>query len=349
MQSHAGVTEVWTSFKPGKDVVELVLDYPTLAARGLAVQDVTEAVRVAFDGVIVDELQTVDERINYRLQFRPEDRGRMETLQNLAVINAAGDPIYLRSMAELESRPGEAAIKHYFGQRTLPLYADINRTRTSVQQVNDDLARYVRDAGLLEAHPRIRLWFGGELEQQKESLGDVGIAFLAGISAIFVVLVLLFNSLTQPFLILLSIPFGLAGVVVGFSLQGLPLSLIALIGLLGLIGVLVNDSLVMVYTLNRLAKEQGGPLDDEQLAQGAGRRLRPILITSLTTVAGLFPTAYGLAGSNPFITPMVMAMAWGVLFGTFISLLLLPCLYAINEDLSLAAQRLWRRLRPSSA
>jgi multidrug efflux pump subunit AcrB len=345
LRSYPGVTEVWTSYKPGKDLVELVLDHPALASRGLSVADVTTAVRVAFDGLIVEQLQTVDERIYYRLQLPPEDRGRMQTLENLAIVNAARDPIYLRSLARLESRPGESAIKHYRGQRTLTLYADIDRAITSVQQVNDDLAAYVRNEALLQKHPQVRLWLGGELEQQRESLGDIGTAFAACVLTVFVVLVLLFNSLTQPFLILLAIPFGLAGVVVGFSLQGLPLSLIALIGLLGLIGVLVNDSLVMVHSLNRIAREQNAPLSDEQLASGAGRRLRPILITSLTTVAGLFPTAYGLAGSNPFITPMVMAMAWGILFGTVISLLLLPCLYAADRDIKTQWARL-RRVRP---
>ena len=95
--------------------------------------------------------------------------------------------------------------------------------------------------------------------------------------------------------------------------------MIALIGILGLIGVLVNDSLVLVHTLNRLRTKHGDWLADQGIADGTARRLRPIVITSLTTVAGLLPTAYGLAGSNPFITPMVLAMAWGILFGTLIS------------------------------
>jgi multidrug efflux pump subunit AcrB len=295
---------------------------------------------VAFDGLLVDELQTIAERIYYSLQLLPGDQGRMQTLENLAIINREGQPVYLRSVAQLRSRAGESAIKHYLGRRTLTLYADIDRKRVDVQTINDDLARYIDDQDLLAQYPGVRLWFGGELEQQQESLGNVGIAFALATAAVFMVLVLLFNSLTQPFLILLAIPFGLAGVVVGFTLQGLPLSLIALIGLLGLIGVLVNDSLVMVYSLNHRAVALGRPLDDEQLATGAGRRLRPILITSLTTVAGLFPTAYGLAGSNPFITPMVMAMAWGILFGTVISLFLLPCLYGADRDLKAGLGRL---------
>ena len=343
LRNYQGVTDVWTSYKPGKDVVELVLNHPMLASRGLTVSDVATAVRVAFDGLLVDQLQTVDERIYFRLQLLPEDRGRMQTLENLAIVNANGDPVYLRSVAELISRPGESAIKHYLGQRTLTLYAEIDRSVVDVQQVNTDLKQVINDRRLLGSNPGVRLWFGGELEQQQESLGNIGTAFGIALLAVFMVLVLLFNSLTQPFLILLAIPFGLAGVVVGFSLQGLPLSLIALIGLLGLIGVLVNDSLVMVHTLNRMANDQHNPLNNEQIAKGAGRRLRPILITSLTTVAGLFPTAYGLAGSNPFITPMVMAMAWGILFGTVITLFLLPCLYGVDRDLKAIFKRYFSR------
>jgi multidrug efflux pump subunit AcrB len=332
LKTYPGVTEVWTSYKPGKDLVELGLDHQALAHRGLTVAAVTQMVRVAFDGLLVDELQQVGERIRYRLQFQTEDRGRMETLENLVLINDAGQPVYLRSVADIEIRPGEAAIRHYLGQRTLTLYGDIDRKQTSVQQVNDALAGYIEEHKLLQRYPDLRLWYGGELEQQRESLGNIGIAFAFCALSVFVVLVLLFNSLTQPFLILAAIPFGLAGVIVGFGLQGEPLSMIALIGILGLIGVLVNDSLVLVHTLNRMRTERGDSLGDRGVADGTARRLRPIVITSLTTVAALLPTAYGLAGSNPFITPMVLAMAWGILFGTLISLVLMPCLYAVDQD-----------------
>jgi multidrug efflux pump subunit AcrB len=139
------------------------------------------------------------------------------------------------------------------------------------------------------------------------------------------------RKLTQPFLIMIVIPFGLSGTIIGFTLQGIEMSFLALIGILGLIGVLVNDSLVMVAHLNRLKSTQGAAPDgrgrhlgDKEISDGSGQRLRPIVITSLTTCAGLFPTAYGIAESNPFITPMVMAMFWGILFGTLMSLILLP-------------------------
>ena len=116
------------------------------------------------------------------------------------------------------------------------------------------------------------------------------------------------------------------------------MSFIALTGVLGLIGVLVNDSVVMVYSLNRDRNSH----DIEAIARRATTRFRPIMITSITTLAGLLPTAYGWGGDNTFVAPMVMAMVWGVMFGTLISLLLLPCLYALNED----ARQWWERIRP---
>ncbi len=330
LKQQAAVTDVWSSYKTGKDIVQLNLDYTLMAARHISVADITQAVRIAFDGQIIDELQTVDERIKYRLKYTGEAQNKLETLENLIVMTAAGDSIYLKSIAELEVRPGEANIKHYFGQRSMTLYAEIDRELISVQQINDTIADYITKAGLLQQHPKLRIWYGGELEQQQDSMGDMQIAFIFCLMSVFFILVVLFNSLTQPFLIILAIPFSLTGVIIGFAIQGLPLSIIALIGILGLIGVLVNDSLVMIHNLNKL---NTGNMPVTTIAQGAAQRLRPIIITSLTTAAGLFPTAYGIAGSNPFLTPMVMAMAWGVVFGTLVSLVLIPCLYAVDQDM----------------
>lgn len=349
-----GVTEAWTSYKTGKDIVELQLDHTALSSRGLTTADVTRGVRIAFDGIVVDEHQTVDEVIRYRLQFRPQEKGKLETLKNLVIINAKGKAIPVRSFAEAQARPGQASIKHYFGQRSITVYADIDRKLVDVEKINSDLASFIERENLLHRFPGMRLWFGGELEQQRAALGNVQFAILICVITILFVLVILFNSLTQPFLIMIVIPFGMSGIIIGFSLQGIEMSMLALIGVLGLIGVLVNDSLVMVASLNRLKMARGTDsqqsakhLGDQEIADGASERLRPIVITSLTTCAGLFPTAYGIAGSNPFITPMVMAMFWGILFGTVMSLILLPCLYAAEQDMRKLVGRVFFRGRKS--
>jgi multidrug efflux pump subunit AcrB len=131
---------------------------------------------------------------------------------------------------------------------------------------------------------------------------------------------------------MIVIPFGFIGVLIAFSLHNMEMSMAALIGILGLTGVLVNDSLVMIAHLNR-RKSEHRFLEIQAIAEGASQRLRPIVITTITTVAGLAPAAYGLGGDNPFLTPMIMTMMWGVVFGTLVTLILLPCLYATEQDL----------------
>ncbi|BBM83290.1 efflux RND transporter permease subunit [Candidatus Uabimicrobium amorphum] len=332
LQQQSGVVSVNSSYKSGKDVIELLFDHSLMASRNIAVADVTRAVRIAFDGLIINELQTIDEKIKYRLQFDNQQQGKLATLKNLVIINRLQQKIPLKSFTNFHLRTGEAAIQHYFGQRNITISADIDRFQISVGEINAKVAKFLKQQKLLQRFSKLRIWYGGEIEQQQEALGNYLVAFCICSVGIFFILALLFNSMSQPFLILLVIPFGIAGVILTFILHGLPLSLIALIGVLGLIGVLVNDSLVMIVTLNREVY-QTKLYTDESIAQGASERLRPITITSLTSVSGLLPAAYGVAGSNPLITPMILAMAWGILFGTVATLIVLPCIYAVDRDI----------------
>ena len=149
--------------------------------------------------------------------------------------------------------------------------------------------------------------------------------------AMFFVMVLLFNSLSQPLIVLIQVPLGFAGVLMAFIVHGYDLSVPALMGFLGLAGVLVNSAIVLIDHLNRYRRD--GLVAERDIAAGAAYRLRPILITSLTTAVGLAPAAYGLMGSNPFLTPMIMAMLWGIVFGTLVTVLYVPCLYAVEQDI----------------
>ena len=333
LKTHPHITEHWTSYKPGKDVIDLKFKYDILASRGLSVREVTNAVRVAMDGLIVDDLQTLDERIYYRLQLPPGTDSQMDTLKQLSIINSRGEKIFLNSIVDFELRAGEADIKHYQGRRTVTVFGEIDRDATSVSEINADIGAFIDSQNYTTRYPDVRIWKSGEIVQQAESGDSFGQAFLICLISIFVALVVLFNSFSHPLLVILCLPFGLTGVVLGFGLQGIAMGVVATTGVIGLLGILVNDSLVMIYTLNKRSESNNALLTDEEIADGASLRFRPIVITSLTTVAGLFPTAYGIAGSNSYITPMVMAMAWGVLFGVLVTLVILPCLYALDRDI----------------
>ncbi|HNH10522.1 MAG TPA: efflux RND transporter permease subunit, partial [Leptospiraceae bacterium] len=149
----------------------------------------------------------------------------------------------------------------------------------------------------------------------------------------------LFNSVTQPTIVLLAIPFGLIGVIWSFYLHGRPFSFLGLIGVIGLSGIVVNNSIMMVEFINKIVSDRmeiqerfssAALIDD--IIDGAVRRLRPIVITTATTVFGLLPTAYGIGGADPFIEPMVLALAYGIIVSTFITLILIPAFYMANLD-----------------
>ncbi len=333
LRKHPATTEVWTSYTPGKDIIKLKLNHEAIADFGLQVADITQAVRTVFDGYIIDELQTADERIDYRLQFDRPDQGNIDALRSLTLINQQGVSVALRRLVDFEVHPGEANIKHYFGDRTTTIYAEIDRDKTSTAQINHELANFIAEKQLAQKHTHLRIVQGGEYVAQSEAIANVSNAFSLCLVGILFLLVLLFNSLSQPLLVMCVIPLGFTGVVFAFASHNIPLTMSGLIGMLGLTGVLVNDSLVMIDRMNREKQDSKDHLNNQQIVKCACLRLRPIFITTLTTVAGLFPAAYGLVGSNPFITPMIMAMLWGVLFGSFVTLFYLPCIYAMEQDL----------------
>ncbi len=347
LQQQPEVTTVWSSYSPGKDIIDMALRHEQLAARGLTVQDVVEGVRFAVDGLLIEEMQTVEERVRFRLQLPPDLAGKLSTLENLSLVNAQGQGIYLKSVADFHLRPGESDIKHYLGKRTITVFGEIDRDAIGVAEINQRIRDYIDTQNWRVEHKDFRFWLGGEYEMQQQQMGNLGTAFMFCVLGIFASLIVLFNSVSQPLLIMLCIPFGIIGVILGFGLQGISMGAMALTGIIGLVGVLVNDSLVLLYRLNQQRIEKGEFLDCVEIAELAAQRFRPILITSITTVAGLLPTAYGILGENSYLTPMVMAMAWGVMFGSPVSLVLLPCLYAADQDARSSLGRLLRRGKQS--
>ena len=186
----------------------------------------------------------------------------------------------------------------------------------------------------LEAEfPGYTLNYSGQNKETMLSLFSLLRAFVIAVLIIFLILATLFKSLLQPFIVMLTIPFALIGVVFAFIIHFEPLSFLALLGLVGLCGIVVNDSIVLVDFINRLRRDnKNAPLI--QIIKQAGQlRFRPVILTTITTVAGLGTVAYGIGGSDPFLKPMALAISWGLLFATFLTLIVIPCVYLISEDI----------------
>ena len=185
-------------------------------------------------------------------------------------------------------------------------------------------------AGLLRDYPGLTFDLEGEEKERKESLGSMKTGFMLALFIIFTLLALPFRSYTQPFLIMAAIPFGVVGAVLGHLIMGFDLSILSMFGIVALSGVVVNDSLLLIDRVNHNRRE-GMELHQALLAGGT-RRFRPIILTSLTTFFGLVPMILETSVQAQFLIPMAISLAFGILFATGITLLLIPSLYVVLED-----------------
>lgn len=332
-----GVKDIDRDDKLGKDQIEIDLNYERLARVGLTVADVAQNVRIAYDGQVVTSLRDGDEDVDFRVQFTKQARQDERFLMNLSIPNVQNRLIKLRDVARLKIGPGPSTYRHFDGERVTTVEADVDTDVITSLDVNTMVVEQFD--GYEERYPELRLRVGGEAQESQESIANIITTFIIAIVGIYFLLILLFNSFTQPLLVLIAIPFGFVGVIIALALHNEPLSFLALIGSVGLVGVVVNDSLVLVNHLNELRKQFPDMGRRELVAMGGSNRLRAIVLTTLTTVVGLLPLAYGWGGTSLYMSPMALTLGYGLLFATPVTLLLVPCLYMIFWDL----ERLFRR------
>ena len=326
-----GVKDIDSNEKLGKEQIEIKIDYNRLARLGLTVADVAQNVRIAYDGEVVTSMRDGDEDVNFRVQMQEWARRDVNFLYNLSIPNAQNRLIKLHEVARLESTPGPNALYHYDGERTTTIEADVDQDIITPLEATTLIMTHFSDAD--QRWNGIRLGIGGEAEESQASIVELMTTFAIALVGIYFLLVLLFNSYTQPFLVLVSVPFGIIGVIVAFALHGENLSFLGVMGIIGMVGVVVNDSLVLVNHLNNLKKWNPDWSVRKLVSEGTSHRLRAILLTTLTTVAGLLPLAYGLGGTDLYMQPMALALGYGILFATPLTLVLVPSLYMIGADI----------------
>ena len=331
-----GVKDITRDDKGGKDQVEIKINYNKLSRLGLTVADVAQNVRIAYDGQVVTSVRYGDEDVEFRVMVQEKARKRLSYLRELLIPNDRGRLIPLKEAAWLKSGPGFSDFRHLDGERTITVEADLDQDITSTIEVMDAVYAHF---DLDKDWPGVQLKQGGEALETKESMAGLFQTLIIAIIGIYFLLVLLFNSLTQPILVMMAIPFGLTGVIAAFGFHGEPFSFLAIMGIIGLCGVVVNDSLVLVNHINDLKVQKRGTDILDIVAEGTADRLRAIILTTVTTVAALLPLAYGIGGSAAFMAPMALALGWGLIFATPLTLVLLPCFYMAGQDI----HRLFKR------
>ena len=236
----------------------------------------------------------------------------------------------LRDVAEIREESGYAEIHRFENERSVTVSATVDKKQISAFDVNQKLIQEFNDIEPL--YPDYQLDFRGIFDQIQESFRELIQLFMVSILLMYAILGAQFKSFLQPIFIMFAVPFGVIGAMVGLLCTGAALSIIAMFGIVALSGIVVNDAIVLIDFINKRRSENESVT--EAIVIGSGLRLRPIILTSVTTISGLIPMAIGLGGKSPIWVPLAYIIIFGLFFSTLLTLFVMPNLYAITDDIS---------------
>ena len=334
LSNYSGIYDLNDSDKIGKSELQIEL-LPAAESYGLTTAVIANQVRQAFYGEEVQRIQRQDDDIKVMLKLTKNERDNSRTLENLRIRTNNGIKIPLYAVAKVKEIPGKSAIKRIDGKRVVEVTSDVDISKNTSSMI---LSTMIGPEGnpinslknILDKEPGVSFSLAGEPAEQAEQLQAIFVKFLIAIFTIFVLLAIPLKSYFKPLIILSAIPFGMVGAILGHLILFQPMSVLSLLGVVALSGVVVNDSLLLVVFVNR-AKENG---DDTLTAviDAVRSRFRPVILTSLTTFLGIAPLLFNQSTQVLFLKPMAISLGIGILFATFVILLLVPVSYVIIDD-----------------
>jgi multidrug efflux pump subunit AcrB len=328
LQQFNGVYDITDTFRTGKQEVQIQL-LPEARTLGLTMADLGEQVRQAFYGYEAQRIQRDKDDIRVMVRYPADERHSLGDLENMRIRAADGTQVPFASVAQASLARGYTTIRRVDGHRVVSVTADVERSISTPESVLRQLRQNdLKD--IIEQHPSVHYRLAGEAEERNESMGSLSGNALLALLVIFALLAIPLRSYLQPLIIMSVIPFGAVGAILGHYILGMDLVFFSLLGIVALSGVVVNSSLVLVDYINNYRKSGQ---DLEWVVCHAGSvRFRPIILTSVTTFVGLTPMMLDNTTSTIMFAPMAVSLAFGVLFGTIITLFLVPSLYMILED-----------------
>jgi len=317
------VSDISDNDSPGKHDLQLQLDTDAVRRSGLSPAQVANDVRLLFDGDVVASMQYEAERVEVRVQAQRSQLHGIDQLLETPLALPQGGSVPLGQLVSVETGLSRSNIRHYDFRRAITVEAELDKKQLDTLTAN----RHVVDAWekIRLQHPNVDLDFSGELADIQESLDSMFTLFLFGVGLIYLIIGTQFKSYWQPFMILATVPLAFTGVTFGLIATGNPLSLFTLYGVVALAGIAVNAAIVMIHAANQRLDTGMSVLHATVYA--ARRRVVPIVITSLTTIAGLFSLAAGLAGESLIWGPVASSIVWGLAFSTVLTLFVIPLLY----------------------
>lgn len=326
LYTYPTVFEISDSLSDGKEELRIELNKQGIAL-GLTRVEISRQVRNAFYGAEIQRIQRGRDDIRVMIRLPLDERSAIADLEDILISTPLGGNVPLSHVAKLIPDQSPATIKRIDLYRTVNVTADVEKSNTNMTVLQADLKAYLDE--LITHSPGVSHSLEGEAKEQRESFGSLGWALVFVFFIIYVLLAIPFKSYVQPLIVMSVIPFGMIGAIMGHWIMGMELTIMSLLGMLALVGVVVNDSLVLVDFINK-KREQTNDLLEAVLIAGAAR-FRPVMLTSLTTFIGLMPLLFEKSTQAQFLIPMAVSLGFGILFATFITLLLIPVNYMLVE------------------
>ncbi|KAA1151990.1 efflux RND transporter permease subunit [Pseudoalteromonas sp. FUC4] len=329
LQNTAGVNGIDDNLNPGQPQLKFTLNAQGRAL-GMDTASLSKQVLQAFGGAVVQRYQRNKDEVKVRVRYPENARKTPADIMQSRIRLPDGTVVPLINVATVSSEYQQDEITRIDGLRAIYLSAQVDK---SVIAPNELVANLKRDLipELTQQFPNLSVYFAGEAEQQSETTSSMSTMFVAALLVIYVLLAIPLKSYIQPMLIMVAIPFGIVGAILGHWWNDLTISILSLNGILALSGVVVNDSLLLVSRFNELTKEEGMNTHDA-IVESCTSRLRAVLLTSITTYAGLVPLLSETSIQAQFLIPAAASLGYGILFATVITLILIPALLMIQTD-----------------
>jgi len=336
-RSYQGLYDIRNGASATSDEIHLDI-LPSAEALGLTLRDLGAQVRHAFYGAEAQRIQRNSDEIKVMVRYPKEDRRSTNSLDSMFIRTPGGDSVPFNSVATIESKPGFNEIQRIDFRRAVSVSAEANKEMVEPSRISGEIVKEFLP-GLMQRHPGLSYKLSGGSDEERKMLTSMGIGFALALFGIYALLAIPTKSYMQPLIIMGVIPFGIIGAIVGHWITGYAFSMMSITGVIALSGVVVNDSLILVDFTNRAVNNGTNKVD--AVINAGTSRFRAILLTSLTTFFGLSPMLAETSIQAKAMVPMAISLGFGIIFATVITLLLVPCLYIILQDLNNAWRSLW--------
>jgi multidrug efflux pump subunit AcrB len=331
-----GVYQIRSDYSAGKNEIRFSLK-PEARTLGLTVDDLARQIYSGYFGDEALRLQRGRDDVRVKVRYTADERRRLADLDRVRIRTPNGFEVPLRSVADVTYAPGYAEIGRVDGMRRVVVSAGVDTHKANAAEIFGELtARFFPE--LMGKYPGLKVAQQGEQKKMREAFKPLSFGYPLALLGIFIIIATIFRSYAQPFVIMFAVPFGIIGAILGHLLMGYDLSMISMFGMVALTGVVVNDAIVLIERVNENLAE-GMPFFEAIIAGGA-RRFRAIALTTVSTVGGLAPLILETDFQARFLIPMALSLAAGVAFATVLTLVLVPSLLVILNDLRLVFHRL---------